>query len=248
MPHDILLLSYSRDGNYTLTLAEFIGKNYHNLISIFKDIMYLYPFKAKIKGYNSFPTNIEDFNYIIDKYEMKKCMVIYPEPKNNSLISFYKPILFNRTTNKPIFTINMTFPRYRNPSSHSLIKDVFVLLPSINPIVRGNIIEKCIDIISHNNFCFVCTGDVYYENKIKISDLYMRYLISRGIDENNAIKLFDMGEFPDMIDNIRDTLSSYFDCQTRVFICTQHKNMHKTLKYLRKSPRKKKVLILNDKL
>lgn len=173
-----------------------ICNNPYTLYQFHMSLKFLYPFKIKktkdkIKIYNE-----EDFEHFRRTYKMTS-QVIFNGPNQKRMV-FKSPQLYDMSCMKPLFSFGTHFTPSQHITNPTTNHKVFIVMPYINPVLRGQILDECIGMTKTSTPLFILIGDKHGRNKVSTSTLMKRYLLSRGIKSKNINKsLYD--RYPDSI-------------------------------------------------
>lgn len=196
-------------------------------------LRYLYPFKLIVKNQNIIPDNVEDIISIKKRYKLTNRIYIKKMIKDG-VYKYSHPQLYDLSCMTPLFS-DIVKSVYTISKNQNKKYRMFILLPYIDPIIRGQIVDSCISLITKDVIGLFCTiGDKKGKNIRTISELYSRYLISRGIEEkyiNSTI--YDI--FPDCISDAIDVVEMmYTNEDVEIFLGADGKYMGDILNYVRK--------------
>ena len=204
------------DTDTFLNLGEIYDKDIYNDSNILKefnnDLQFLYPFKVKKVNNNFKIYNEEDFHCFRKKYKLRLTTTLHnyknlAKEEYDNRIAFVSPRLYDISDMKPLFEHPFDLYNQTNISTHCR---VFIVLPHIDPIIRGKILHECIQYIKKNNFMFILIGDQYGKNKETTSTLMKRYLLSCGI-ESEKINKSVCDIFPNSIVESMELLPFFLD-------------------------------------
>lgn len=178
-----------------LIIGEYIGdkNNIDLLYQLYKDLTYLYPFwgiSVRNSRYTEIiPTNIKDFIYLQNKYNLTKKIFI-PKEVKSKLIQFNTPQLYNISCGVKLFEYSgsdrvLPHKIQQTPSNKSII---FVIPDYRNPINRGKSIDRCLNLYASSfhdrEIFFIVLGGTTNPNRIDTWKLSKRYLIKRGVSND----------------------------------------------------------------
>lgn len=178
-----------------LNIGEYIGDkdNITLLYQLHTDLSYLYPFWGISIPENGrteiVPTNIKDFIYLQNKYNLTKEIFISKEVEDK-LIQFNAPQLYDISCGVKLFdhSVNKRVIRDKiryKPSNKNII---FVIPDYQNPMNRGKSIETSLNKYFSSFYdrepFFIVLGDTINPNKIETWKLSKRYLIKRGVSSD----------------------------------------------------------------
>ena len=180
-----------------LIIGEYIGdkNNIDLLYQLYKDLTYLYPFWGISVHHNGYteiiPTNIKDFIYLQNKYNLTKKIFIPKSRLKSKLIQFNTPQLYNISCGVKLFEDSVIHRRVlshkiqQTPSNKSII---FVIPDYRNPINRGKSIDKSLNLYASSfhdrELFFIVLGNATSPNKIDTWKLSKRYLIKKGVSND----------------------------------------------------------------
>lgn len=178
-----------------INLGEIYDKNIKNNKSILqkmnKELSYMYPFRCKIRPKITC-SNIEDFRYFQREYRLTSKLKIEGKfTKNN--ITFRSPILYDITCMVPVFRKQTRFKYIQTTQK----RHVCILPTCKNPIIRGKLVERCMEL--HSDIFFILSGPKMGKNKDTCSTLYSRYLLSCSVQKKNIMKNIE-GDIIDGLD------------------------------------------------
>ena len=195
------LVSYSVPNSCNLIIGEIYDKDIRNNFSILTEMSnnlhFLYPFKVKkvnnqIKIYNE-----DDFLYFRKKYKLTSTITLHNgKLQDNDCIVFKSPHLYNISKWKSISHSREIL--YKQPTNLSSNCRIFIVLPHKNPIIRGKILNQCIDMTKEHTPLYLLIGDKYGHNKETTSTLMKRYLLLSGVKSDNINKSI-CDKFPDSL-------------------------------------------------
>lgn len=154
-----------------------------------QELAYLYPFRCVTQP-NLACYNIEDIRYFQKKYKLT--VKLKMNGVFDKVITLRSPVLYDITCMVPLF------PKHRKEVKKLTTdkKHVCVVLPYKNPVLRGKMLSRCLDLES--NTFFILLGDKLGKNKDSCATLATRYLLSRAVPAVNMIKSLE-GTVPDCI-------------------------------------------------
>lgn len=180
-----------------------IDLNY--ILNIYKDLFYFCPFKCFYEK-NKIKTTIEDdLTYLRKKYRLTHNIVSKNKFKNGS--SFYSPILFDISNNKRIYKRQIINISYESPCD-----SIGIILPILNPMERGNVIDQVL--LSKPKNILVSNNQNQTHNQDSISIKSFRYLRKREYPKNSIIKNFSSN-----IHDILDILDLSFQKKDIIIGC-----------------------------
>ena len=224
-----------------------IADNFDILSEFNDDLDFLYPFKVKkndgkIKVYNE-----QDFSYFRKKYKLTTKVTLHNYKKKDAedqRLVFRTPCLYDISCMERLFEQKLhLYHLSEQPSTHCR---VFIVLPSDDPVIRGQIIKGCIDVAKNHKILFLLVGDKYGLNKETTSTLMKRYLLSSGI-QSEIINKSIYGKFPDSILESLEILPFMLDIQQHlthdIFIACPSSQICKIMSFTRDSKIKEDVKI-----
>jgi hypothetical protein len=236
------LISIPHDGNIDncLYLGEVfdkrIKKDKNILYELHSNLRFLYPLKIKVKGGVSSPDNLEDIREFQTKYKLTRKIYINTSLSDNTY-KYTTPQLYDLSCMLPLFSGNIprsVYPRATNESTK-----VFILLPYSSPITRGELVDRCMSMISDKTTgLFFAVGKIYGCNHKSTCDLYRRYLLSCGVEDHNINKI-NKCEYPECITEslvFVDLITG--GLKSNIYLCVSNTDMGMLLnyvKYLKKS-------------
>lgn len=169
-----------------LILGEIFDNNIKNNITKLYELhyitKYLYPFNIKQKNNIIIPDNFQEILYIQKTYKLTRILSIIGTGYNKK---FETPQLYDLSCMIPLFKDKIPRNIIKNKQNYQTGLRVIILLPYLNPILRGKIIESSLSITKQMKTIFYTIGDVKGKNLVPISELSKRYLLSCGINEEN---------------------------------------------------------------
>lgn len=194
------LISLPRDQTLdTLILGEIFDKNIRNniqtLYEFHKNLRYLSSFRVIVKNKQINVDNIEDIIVFQNKYKLTR-KITTKNPLKDGIIKYSPPMLYDIDCMVPLFHNTLYKHIYHIPNTKFI--RVFILLPIIDPIVRGEIIDNCIDYCKGFHAYFLTIGNKYGLNSKNTSNITRRNLLSYKIPDSN-IFINHYYEYPDCI-------------------------------------------------
>lgn len=218
--------------NGYLNLGEVYDTNTKlNLYNLTHDLNYFYPFTCFINKNKVICYNIEDFNFLQETYNLSY-NIFYTKKIQSKTIVFRTPSLYDINSMKPfsLKLYNTVLPTI------SLTNNIwFIVLPHKNPIIRGKILDSCLELKNLNRkITFLLLGGKQGDNKTNTKSLMRRYLIKRGISSKDIIK---------SPYNFNDSLNFYLSIigTDKLYIGTYSKNMSNIVNYIRKLRSQKEI-------
>ena len=238
------IIARSCDKKKFLIIGEIYDENVTQdlniLLELHSNLRYLYPFKINIVNNDITIYNKEDINILCLKYKLttQPSIINYKCKKNTKeIIKFGSPCLYDITCMKPLF---IPFKRKKIPTNNlSNNTRIFIVNPYPDPILRGKLIDSCLDMIKNHKPMFILIGDKHGNNKESTSTLMSRYLLSLGVNSNIITKsLYD--KFVDSIPEALTvaTLTMPSDSNYDIFIACASTHMKLILSLLPKTNRK----------
>ena len=155
-----------------------------------RELSYLYPFRCVI-GDRITCYNIEDITYFQKKYKLTVRIRTQGTFESNT-VTFRSPVLYDITNMRPIFKTRKK-PKFEQTREK---KQVCVVLPYENPVLRGKLLENCLALKS--DLTFMLLGDKQGRNADATSTLANRYLLTRSVDSKRMVKSRE-GQQPDCL-------------------------------------------------
>jgi hypothetical protein len=205
--------------------------NVQCLFEIHSYLRFLCSFRAFYKGDKVCIDNMEDIYTLQEKYKLTKRIYI-TEPKEKGVLKYFAPELYDISCMIPLFQESV--PRYNFINRQGVSDDMFILLPYLDPIIRGKIADSCMNTLKDRPGIFVCVGGKQKQNIMKVGDLYRRYLLSCGVNSEDII-IHEYDELPDLIIDVLTILDMITEKSTRVFIGVDRRDMSDILNYIRVS-------------
>lgn len=204
------------------------------LYELHTNLRYLYPFRCIYNKGKILLDNMEDIYSLQDRYKLTK--KIYTTEQDNKpvyTVKYLRPELYDISCMVPLFSeIQPRHCIHSQSKQTNIVDNVFIILPYLDPIIRGELVNSCITTLNDEKGMFVCIGGKQGENKMKIGSLVRRYLLSCKVkDEDIIIQEFD--EFPDSILEALIILSMIIDKETRIFFAVDKKEIDIVLRYVR---------------
>ena len=207
-----------------------IREDINTLYELHKNLRYLCAFKAKIKGKDAIPDNIEEISVIQNRYKMTRKIWIKGNLQKGTM-KFLSPELYDLSCMVPLFPNKI----YRSicPKSNNLPLCMFILLPYTDPIVRGEIIDSCFSVLGKYKAFFYIIGEIQGQNTRSTCDLSRRYLLTCGVEDNN-ISRNQCDKFPDCILEALNIIKFILpDTEMKVFIAVQREDMNRVMDHIR---------------
>ena len=214
--------------DYFLYLGELYDKNIKNdenfLYEFYTKLIYLCPFKILVKDSKIIPDNLEDLFTFQKRYKStKKIYSKYTIP--DGIIKYNSPELYD---------LDCMIPLYKEPLIKNIINinnsddiRMFILISYNDPIIRGEIIDNCINSFQNKYACFL----IIEGQKNNSSILTKRYLISRGI-KNKDIIVHQYNDFPDCIIEAITIINMLYDCAD-IFFGVSRDDIRNVFKYIK---------------
>lgn len=217
------LVSLPRDSNAgIIIIGEIFDKAVRNdikiLYEIHKNLIHLCPFKVNVKDEKLYPDIMEDIIVFQTKYKITR-KITSIEPLSDGTIKYLAPQLYDIDCMVPLF--EDTIPRNIYNVNDSTFVRLFIMLPCTNPIARGEIINKCIDICANTQIFFYAMGPK------KTCDITQKHLLSSGILPNNIY----VNEYDEYLDCILEalTISDMFCEPDEIYLCSSSSEIQKVL-------------------
>jgi len=239
-----------------LILGEIYDKDIQNNLEILQDfnknLQYLYPFKVKRNG-DTLKVYNDDIIHFRKKYKLTSTLSLHNYAKHeeeneededdeddesdddSEKIVFRTPRLYDISCMEPLFPIECFLPKQVESSTHCR---VFIVLPYLDPVLRGRILKQCIYTTKEHHPLFLLIGDQHGRNKETTSTLMKRYLLSSGVSSDNISKsVYD--KFPASILESLEILPFLLDINHHVthdlFIACASYDMCKVMSFSRDS-------------
>lgn len=229
------IISKSVCKRYVLRLGEIIDekicKNVILLYKIHNNLKYISNFKVKIdKTGILFLDNIEEIISFQNMYRLSKRISIDKKAKD-CFIRFNKPEIYDISCMVPLFTYTRQTLQI-DDMSDNFSSNIVILFPIINPVKRGKLIEKCLDVCKGSKVYFYLLGGKQGKNSTTTKELAQRYLDSIG-NHNTILSVQD--KFPDSLYDAFDMFDFFVsDNVKNVYITLPRKSIQYVMKYIRK--------------
>lgn len=218
-------INYSKD--YFLYLGELYDKKIKNdeklLYEFYTKLIYLCSFKVLIKDGKIIPDNLTDLFSFQKRYKLTK--KIYSNYTiSDGIIKYNSPKLYDLDCMVPLYKEALIKNIINMNNSNDM--RMFILMSYSDPIIRGEIIDNCINAFQNKYACFLIIEGEKDNNAL----LTKRYLISRGV-KNKDIIINQYNEFPDCIIEAITIINMLYDCAdiflgvSRDEICNVSKNI-----------------------
>ena len=218
------------------------------LYDIHKNTKYMGKFKACFKNNNIQIDNIEDIHSIQRRYNLTRRILAKGQKKDTIL--FDKPQLYDITCMVPLFPTKI-YPQYTiNDSILLLPLQLFLIFPYSDPIIRGELLDRCLELKKDRKIYFCLFGNIYRKNTRATYNFSRDYLLECGIHSDDIIcGIYD--KFPEciqesllLVEMALNTLS------VELFIAVARDDMSQVMNHIRQSKnnlgfRKKIQLICN---
>lgn len=219
---------------YFLNLGEIYDKNVRqdvNLLYEFhSNLGYFCDFTATIEPSKVVPDNIEEIKVIQRKYKLTlKIFLSAIESEFSDVVEFSSPQLYDISCMVPLFSDNI--PKSIYVSNDTKQRALFIILPYVDPILRGNIVKNCLDSATDSNAFFLTLGDKKGMNSKNSCELNMRYLLSCGVPKDN-IEMIECDVFPDFIFESLIVANMIFE-PNKLFIGVSKEDIAVVLGYIR---------------
>lgn len=231
----IALIAFSRDSTQDcfLNLGEVYDKTVREdidmLVELHKNLRYMCPFKAKIKDGTVKPDNLEEICCLQDKYKLTRKIISHGT--TNGTMRFETPELYDASCMVPLFANEA--PRRLIPIGGKIPARMFIIYPYFDPVVRGEVIDSCIDICDDRQTYFYTFGKVQGCNTRPSCVLTKRYLLSCGIPNKNILHEQN-DEFPDCIAAGLNMIEFILpDTRMDIWIAVARQDMNKVLGHIR---------------
>jgi hypothetical protein len=177
-------IDHNTPQNFYISIGEIYDKQVKNdpkvLSEFYRDLNYLYPFTYSLVSNKSY--NSEDFKAFRSKYKLTIGLKLIGRiPTGVKQIIFRSPVLYDLTCMVPVFIRERKDRISYNPSRNS----VFIVIPTLDPICRGKILDE---VISNNPKYIIITGSVAGDNITSTTTLMSRYLHKMRIPSGIVIK------------------------------------------------------------
>ena len=205
-----------------------IKNNINTLYNLHSELKYLCCFRTcNIEG-KIIPDNLEEIIIYQTKYKLTR-KIFENVCINEEIVEYNEPELYDLSCMVPLFENKV--PRYDYNIKNNEYVRVFILLPEIDPIKRGEIINNCLNCSENREIYFYLLGDRYGSNLEKTINLTRRYLLSCNVPEKYINRL-DFSEFPDCIMETITIIESIFEtCE--IYIAVSKENIRDNLEYIR---------------
>ena len=206
------------DGLPRICLGEYFGNktDIKHLMELHDNLQYLYPFRGRIIKSDKTrlwvePTNKEDFAAIQEQYQLTKSCVMENTPVHApNILSFSSPELYDISCGVPLFDYT---PRRKKIyiSRGDEVKTIFVLAPYDDPILRGKLIDKCVEVSATcgGGSAFVTFRKFFGGDRVSSGTLSLRYLMKIGVSKEDVFSM-EEPEFPRCVDEVLSTLPLMF--------------------------------------
>ena len=221
-----------------VNLGEVFDKTFREDVSklyeLHVNLRYICSFIAVVDGNTVIPYNIEEITTLQTRYKLTRKIWISGAPKKKK-IKFRAPQLYDISCMVPLFVD--TIPRTVYIKGTELPIFMFILFPCTDPVIRGELVDTCMNVAGTNRACFYTLGGKHGKNIENMCDLSKRYLLSCGVEDDDIYgNTYD--EFPDCIlESLNMIGFSMPDAVMKVFIAVQREDMGQTLGYIRLSKR-----------
>ena len=243
----------SVSGKYMLSLGVFRSKPKEKTVrELYNNLQFLYPFSATLYPNGKvIPSNGEDFRIIRERYQLKGCIKLLTKyPDNRIIIRTEPPVLYDLTCNVPLFPPRTTvLGKYENVYKSVGCKRcfIFIVIPEIDPFIRGKIIDNCLSIPkSSDTYMFMNLGCKEGLNKISTSKLASRYLYYLGAPTESIIENTENMKFPECIMESFCLLSMVNKHNPVYYIAVRNSRISLCLSYIRQIQKTKRVLFIGD--
>lgn len=234
--------SYNDSDNCVINLGEIFDlkiKNDVNLLyEIHRNTRYLYPFQAYIED-RIILDNIEEISAIQSRYKLTRKPIIIGN-SSKKRIKFNSPELYDISCMVPLFSDKQSIPKYIENKTSSL-SFAFILFPYNDPILRGEIVDSCLNISKGEKVYFYALGKVQGMNRAPTCKLCKRYLLKHGF-ANIFTQEYD--KFPDCIDEAVNMIKFSLDPSVKILIGVEKKDMSSVMKHIRKMKLTKQITLV----
>lgn len=171
-------------------------KDIHLLYKIHKNTKYLGKFKVSFQGKSILIDNIEDIYSIQRRYSLTRGIMV--KGQKNDTILFDKPQLYDINCMVPLFS-NKIYPQYTINNSTFLPPRLFLVFPYPDPILRGELLDNCLELKKNRKIYFCIIGGMYGHNTRATYNFSRDYLLECGIHSDDIMcGIYD--KFPECID------------------------------------------------
>lgn len=207
-------------------------KDIHLLYKIHKNTKYLGKFKAFFQEKTISIDNIEDIYSIQRRYSLTRGIMVKGQKKDTVL--FDKPQLYDISCMVPLFPTKI-YPQHTINDSTILPPRLFLVFPYPDPILRGKLLDNCLELKENRKICFCVFGDMYGQNTRATYNFPRDYLLECGIHSDDIICcIYD--KFPECIDEslllVEMCLGSL---DIELFIAVARDDMSRVLTHIRQS-------------
>lgn len=176
------LLAKCKDHEFSIVLGELFDKTIKNsndiLYDLHKQLVYLCNFYGKISGKKIVPDNREDLSIYQKRYKITNSYKIIG-PSVNGEWRFIRPELYDLDCMVTLFPDIISKSIYTPTSIDSTY---VILLADKDPLVRGSMIDRCLDISNGKYMKF----HIFDMDPLKTTCiLTKRYLLAKGIKDVN---------------------------------------------------------------
>ena len=208
-----------------------IRKNVVTLYKLHENLKYMCPFKATITDTEVDLDNIEELSCVQQRYKLTRKIVKNGTASGN--IKFLAPRLFDVSCMTPLFPDQICPPYFRQSTEPPI--RMFILFPYDDPIIRGEIIDNCMDTAVNKKTCFYVLGNISGKNKRPTCDLSRRYLLGCGIPDYDIYRnTYD--EFPDCIMETLSIIKSIMpNTEMSIYLAVAREDMNQVLGHIRLS-------------
>lgn len=215
-------------------------KNDVNLLyELHKNIKYLYPFQVFIESNKIILDNIEEISAIQSRYKLTRKPIMLGNSRKKR-IKFNSPELYDISCMVPLFSDKQSIPKYIENKTSSL-SFAFILFPYDDPILRGEIVDSCLNISKGEKVYFYILGKIRGMNRVPTCKLSKRYLLKHGL-ANIFTQEYD--KFPDCIDEAVNMIKFSLDPSVKILIGIDRKDMSNVMKNIRKKKLTKQITLI----
>jgi len=206
------------------------------LYELHQNLKYLSPFKARISTERVWLNNTEEIFVFQIRYKMtRKVRAINNREKKSFTRDFTAPQLYDLTCMVPLFTDKVERSIFTQNEEVADMITVFVIFPYQDPILRGQIIDRCFQTsVPQGKICFLTVGDLSGSNRVPTCEFSRDYLLSCRVPyEDIFLEKYDKFPecIPELINMIEFIFSAHITC-TIVFAVAR-KDMNLLLSHIR---------------
>lgn len=214
------------------------------LFEFHQSTKFTYPFSVTVSNNckNIELFNLADICIYQQKYKLTKS-IRFNKRLSDGKYRLDHPMVYDISCYKPLFNHAIERPLYNFSYKNSVEKYIFIILPCNDPMIRGEIINNCIEATRATDYrgpvfpIFYLLGGIKSPNTKSLCSITRKYLISIGI-EVEYIYTDKNDIFPLCINNAISNISELFKYETyKIFICLSNKIIQKSLVHIRKKYR-----------